>query len=107
MFILILSRQKREGRQVTADRLRQLRREIDTIDRELIGLLNQRARVVREVGKEKKAAGTAYTDSLREKEILNRIAVENRGPFPTASLQKLFGEIFEISKHLEKKSDSD
>ncbi len=66
--------------------LEELRKKIDGIDSKLIGLLNERARIVIEVGKLKsKTAGPVYAPD-REKEVLEKIAKANKGPLPDKTM---------------------
>jgi len=55
--------------------LEELRNRIDELDSELVKLLNERARVVVEIGKLKSKTGGPIYAPDREKEILERIAL--------------------------------
>ena len=50
-----------------------LRQEIDTIDAELVSLLNRRYAACLEIGKLKQSSGTMVLDSNREQKIINRL----------------------------------
>ena len=50
-----------------------LRQEIDTIDTELVYLLNRRYAACLEIGKLKQSSGTVVLDSNREQKIINRL----------------------------------
>jgi chorismate mutase len=54
------------------ERLRDLRREIDEIDAELIRLLDRRVELARRIGRIKKEMGVEVHDHKREKEVLER-----------------------------------
>ncbi len=58
------------------------RAKIDALDARIVALLNERAQVVREIGRVKQHAGLAVTDPKRVEEVLQRIASNNRGPLP-------------------------
>ena len=61
--------------------LRRLRQRIDALDRRIVGLLNERAELAREVGRAKAAAGRrAIRDAEREREVLLRVTMANAGP---------------------------
>lgn len=79
--------------------LKRLRSQIDRIDQRIVALLNQRARVVLDVGKLKQNKDP-YVPS-REKKILARLARKNRGPFPTHALQSVYQEVFSASRSLQ------
>lgn len=82
--------------------LERLRKKIDEIDDQILGLLNARAEVVKEVGKSKAKSSMAYYDPGREERILNRLQKINRGPFPASAVRSVFREIISASLSLEK-----
>lgn len=92
---------------MTNHRLEDLRRQIDGIDMQLMDLLNRRAAIVEEIGKEKEKQGTIKYDPVRERELLDRVAANNQGPFSTETLQHLFKQIFKISLQLQKSDNSE
>ena len=82
--------------------LRRLRRRIDALDRRIVGLLNERARLAREAGQAKADAGrTAVRDAEREREILLRVSMANEGPMPQADLLALYRRLFATTRALE------
>jgi chorismate mutase/prephenate dehydratase len=82
--------------------LRRLRRRIDVLDRRIVALLNERARVAREAGRAKVDAGrTAVRDPEREREILLRVSMANEGPMPQADLLALYRRLFAATRALE------
>lgn len=82
--------------------LRRLRRRIDSLDRRIVGLLNERAEVGREVGRAKAAAGRrAIRDAEREREVLLRVTMANQGPIPQADLLSIYRRIIALTRRLE------
>ena len=69
------------------------RREIDDVDRELLRLLNMRARLALKVGALKRAAGLPLYDSTREQEVLTEACRENDGPLDDRAVAKIFRRI--------------
>ncbi len=63
-------------------KIEDLRKKIDEIDDELLGLLNSRAKLVIDIGRIKKEQNTVFHVPDREKQILERLAKKNKGPFP-------------------------
>ncbi len=59
-------------------RLEELRREIDAVDDQLVGLLADRAALVREVWTLKRALGQPLRDPLRESAIFERAVLRAR-----------------------------
>ncbi|RYM06222.1 3-deoxy-7-phosphoheptulonate synthase [Sporolactobacillus sp. THM7-7] len=88
-------------------RLEELRGQIDDIDSQLLSLLNRRASIVGEIGKIKERQGTKRFDPVRERQMLDRIAAENKGPFTTETLQHLFKEIYKVSLRLQENDNSE
>jgi chorismate mutase/prephenate dehydratase len=82
--------------------LEELRNRIDEIDLQLVKLLNERARVVVEIGKFKnKTANPVYAPD-REKEVLARIIETSEGPLPDKCLFAIWRELMSGSFVLER-----
>ncbi len=87
-----------------AEALAGLRARIDALDDDLLRLLNERARLVEEVGRCKAALGVegAFYVPGRERTIVARLQARNPGPFPTPALGHVFQKIFSACLSLEK-----
>jgi chorismate mutase/prephenate dehydratase len=83
-------------------RLQELRKKIDELDDRIVDLLNQRAKVVLEVGDIKKAEKIEFHAPGREREILDRLSSRNKGPFPQNTLRAVYREILSSSLSLER-----
>jgi chorismate mutase len=83
------------------DDLETLRNEIDALDREIVRLLNDRARLGLEAGSVKSATGRPIADQDREREVLVRVAMANDGPLPQDALLSLYRQLIEAIKRLE------
>jgi chorismate mutase len=84
--------------------LEQLRREIDELDRRIVGLLNERARKGREVGQVKAAMGwTTVHDPEREREVLLRVTIANDGPIHQEDLLAIYRRLIEVTRGLEER----
>jgi len=82
--------------------LEELRNRIDELDRQLVKLLNERARVVVDIGKFKnKTAKPVYAPD-REKEVLARLVETNEGPLPDKCLAAIWRELMSGSFVLER-----
>lgn len=75
-----------------------LRQEIDTIDTELVSLLNRRYAVCLEIGKLKKNTGTIVLDSNREQKIINRLGQFSNYP---DMIETLWPVIMAFSRNLQ------
>jgi len=79
-----------------------LRIKIDEIDQKLVELLNERARVVVEIGKLKSKTGSPVYAPDREKEVLEKIVQANKGPLPDKCLSAIWRELMSGSFVLER-----
>jgi chorismate mutase/prephenate dehydratase len=94
------------GRNETPE-LARLRKRIDALDRKIVGLLNERAELGREVGREKVAAGRrAVRDAEREREVLLRVTMANTGPMPQADLIAIYRRLIVATRALEARDRS-
>ncbi len=79
-----------------------LRVKVDHLDRQIVGLMNERAKLANTIGQIKVTIGQEAYDPVREQEVLARVAMLNKGPLPTAGLQAIFRELISSSRALEK-----
>ena len=82
-------------------RIEDLRSRVDEVDRELIRILNERARIVQEIVAIKAEAGKPLFDPKREEEILRKVAEENEGPIYDSSMREIFELILHRIRDLE------
>jgi chorismate mutase/prephenate dehydratase len=84
-----------------ARELEELRARIDAVDRAILEALNERARWVQEVGRLKGRTGAPVFEASRERDIVEGLARQSRGPFPDAGLGPVFREIISATRSLE------
>ncbi|HEX5747867.1 MAG TPA: chorismate mutase [Archangium sp.] len=84
-----------------AARLQELRRKIDAVDQRLVRLLNERASLVVEVGKTKRATGTPIYAPHREAEVLRKVLSSNKGPLSDRAVEGIYRELMSGSFALE------
>ncbi len=82
--------------------LEELRKKIDELDHQLVKLLNERARVVVEIGKLKTRTDKPVYSPDREKDFLARIVKINEGPLPDGCLIAIWRELMSGSFVLER-----
>jgi chorismate mutase/prephenate dehydratase len=82
--------------------IEELRNKIDDIDLQLVKLLNERARVVVEIGKLKNKTEKPVYAPEREKVVLDRIVKANEGPLPDRCLVAIWREMMSGSFVLER-----
>ena len=94
LVVLILAGAFAGGLRDQGDRaLADQRTKIDALDTRIVALLNERAEVVRKVGRIKKQSGLPVNDQTRVEEGLRRIAAANRGPLPNEHLRRIYETI--------------
>jgi chorismate mutase/prephenate dehydratase len=81
--------------------LEALRRRIDEVDRRLIEALSERARIVAEVGRAKRASGRPIYVPHRERQVLDRVLADNPGPLPDRTIEAIYRELMSGSFVLE------
>ncbi|MCS1350110.1 bifunctional 3-deoxy-7-phosphoheptulonate synthase/chorismate mutase [Mechercharimyces sp. CAU 1602] len=81
--------------------LNSLRKELDRINLELLALMNERAKIVKEIGEMKTRQGVMKYDPVRERKMLDDLVRHNEGPFEDGSVRHLFKEIFKASLNLQ------
>ena len=82
--------------------LDKLRKQINELDRQLVKLLNERARVVVQIGKLKSKADKPIYAPDREKEVFAGIVEANEGPLPDKCLVAIWRELMSGSFFLER-----
>ena len=78
-----------------------LRQAIDLIDEKILGLINQRLSLAKQIGDFKKQAGIQILDSGREKEILSRLLEKNNGPMSADGLRNIFEAIIAEGRNIQ------
>jgi len=72
-------------------RLASCRKQIDDTDQQIVALLNQRARIVAEVGKIKHEAHLPVAAPAREQQVLDQIVqFGDAGPLPPDRLRRIY-----------------
>jgi len=88
---------------MAATQLRELRDQIDAVDRNILELLAQRLRLVVRVGDYKRANGLPIYDAERERDLLARVANAAPSPLEPAMAQRIFQCVIQESRDLEKR----
>jgi 3-deoxy-7-phosphoheptulonate synthase/chorismate mutase len=83
------------------DDLARIRKEVDRINLKLLELLNKRAELVLQISEIKKQQGVKRYDPEREKQMLDLIVANNKGPFDDETVRHLFKQIFSACLNLQ------
>lgn len=81
--------------------LEALREQLDTLNLDILDLINKRAAIVQEIGELKGKQSTQRFDPVRERDMLNSIVRKNDGPFKNATVEHIFKEIFKAGLEIQ------
>ena len=90
------------------DKLKQLRIDIDAVDKQLMDLISQRARLAQDVAEVKNRTDDAPVNFYRperEAQILRKVIEQNNGPLSEEEMARLFREIMSACLALEQPLD--
>jgi chorismate mutase / prephenate dehydratase len=79
-----------------------LRKRIDRLDKSLLGLLSERAKLVKSIGNLKLQNGQSIYVPGREKTLLLKLQSKNPGPLSNEAVEGLFREIVHACRNLQK-----
>lgn len=78
-----------------------LRNGIDKIDEKIVGLINERLLLAKEIGKIKAKKGSKVLDIAREKAIIEKLTGLNNGPLGEQALCHIFSEIIAAAREIQ------
>jgi chorismate mutase len=81
--------------------LAKYRDEIDSLDLRLLELLNQRTRVVEEIGHIKESVHLPVYEPKREDAVFANVTSHNAGPLTPEALQRIFERIIDEMRSLQ------
>lgn len=79
-----------------------IRGRIDSIDEQVLELLNERARCAVEIGAIKRTTQSAFYVPEREKAVMERLREKNAGPLPEEAIRAIYREVMSSIRALEK-----
>ena len=83
-------------------RLAECRKEIDEVDRKILELLNQRTRIVEQIGAVKRECTLPVYEPKREDEVFRNVLEHNRGPLPPDAVRRIFERVIDEMRTLQK-----
>lgn len=86
--------------------LSDLRSEIDSLNQEILILLQERAAIVLDIARLKDSRGIDGYDPRREEEMLQRLTDRSRGDFGPAQIKEIFQTIFRVSLDIQDRERS-
>jgi chorismate mutase len=82
--------------------LAESRKIIDAIDLRLLELLNERTRVVEQIGRTKAAVGLPIYEPKREDDVFRNVTDHNHGPLTADAVKSIFERIIDEMRTLQK-----
>jgi chorismate mutase len=85
------------------EKLRAYRVFIDDLDRQITGLLNERVRLVEEIGRVKRDADMPVVEPDREQRVFDNVrSVTSDDPLAQQAMQRIFEQIIEQMREIQK-----
>lgn len=78
-------------------KLKNLRQAIDKVDKEIVNLLNRRVKITSGIGQLKRSSGKSLYSPDREREVLRKVVLANKGPLNAKGLEAIYREIMSTS----------
>lgn len=78
------------------------RRSIDGIDLQLLALLNERTRIVEQIGATKQKHNLPVYEPKREDQVYRNVLESNPGPLPSDAVKRIFERIIDEMRTLQK-----
>jgi chorismate mutase / prephenate dehydratase len=99
VFMPLLAAYAKAG---TQERLAACRQQIDSIDQRLVELIEERARVVQDVGAIKQEAHLQVTDTSREQAVIQKAEdLAKGGPLPAQAVGRIYQKLVEEMRNWE------
>ncbi len=91
------------------ERLAECRRRIDDVDLRLLKLLNERTRIVEEIGRVKRSLSLPIYEPKREDQVFDNVVSHNRGPLADDAVRRVFERIIDEMRSIQRERmlDSD
>jgi len=88
--------------EAAAKALAECRERINALDLRLIELLNERTRIVEQIGRIKQECKMPIYEPKREDEVLRNVQAHNAGPIPQESARRIFERIIDEMRTLQR-----
>lgn len=83
-------------------KLAECRTLIDDVDRRILALLNERTRIVQEIGQVKQTLTLPIYEPKREEQVFQNITAHNGGPLPNDAVKRVFERIIDEMRSVQK-----
>jgi chorismate mutase-like protein len=92
------------------DKLEEFRVLVDDVDRRIVALLNERTRVVENIGRVKRQTQLPIYEPKREDQVFANVSATNRGPLTEEAVRRIFERIIDEMRMIQRvwmKSDGE
>ncbi len=90
------------SREADLKSLEDCRRRIDVLDRRILALLNERTRIVEEIGRIKRRLKLPIYEPRREDEVYANVTSHNGGPLSAEAVRRVFERILDEMRTVQK-----
>jgi len=87
---------------MSMERLTECRNQIDVLDVKILRLLNERTRIVEEIGRIKQKLALPIYEPKREDQVFHNVATHNEGPLSTEALHRVFERIIDEMRSIQR-----
>ena len=87
---------------MSMEQLAECRRKIDVLDMRLLELLNERTRVVEEIGRIKRHLSLPIYEPRREEQVFHNVITNNSGPLTAEAVKRVFERIIDEMRNIQK-----
>jgi len=87
---------------MSLEQLAECRRKIDQLDIRLLDLLNERTRIVEEIGQIKHSLSLPIYEPKREQDVFANITRHNAGPLSSEAVKRVFERIIDEMRNIQK-----
>jgi chorismate mutase len=85
--------------------LTHLRKQIDSIDRKLLKLFNDRAKVAKKIGAVKRDHSMSIIEPAREQQVVANMITANKGPLPNDSIERIYLGIMIEMRNIQRQNE--
>lgn len=78
------------------------RERIDAVDQRILNLLNERTRIVEEIGRIKQQLHLPIYEPKREDEVYDNVMRHNGGPLPAEAAKRVFERIIDEMRYVQR-----
>ncbi|HLH00408.1 MAG TPA: chorismate mutase [Bryobacteraceae bacterium] len=87
---------------MSIEKLADCRRKIDAVDLRLLELLNERTRIVEEIGHIKQHLSLPIYEPKREEDVFRNVTTNNSGPLSSEAVRRVFERIIDEMRNIQK-----